>query len=89
MRIPEIREELHQLAEIHGIPRLHELAEETKRRPPAKKRAKPKYPPPTDGVVAAIKRYVAKCPEAHLQDIAVKFRTNTGRVSEILGGMRE
>lgn len=85
--IPEIRSRLHELAREHGISELHQLAEETKRRR-AVRRAPVRHPPLSDDQLDALKAYARANPQAHLQDIAVRFRTNAGRVSEALHGKR-
>ena len=85
--IPEIRTRLHELAREHGLPELHALADETKRRHHGR-RAPVRHPPLTPEQVEALKTYASANPRAHLQDIAVRFRTNAGRVSEALHGKR-
>lgn len=85
--IPEIRTRLHEIAIEHGIPELHELADETKRHYHGR-RAPNRNAPLTPEQVDAIKAYAKDHPAAHLSDIAVRFGTNQGRVSEALFGKR-
>lgn len=85
--IPEIRTRLHELAIEHGLAELHQLAEETKRQYHGR-RAPNRNPPLTPEGVEAIREYASHHPRAPLQDIAVHFQTNQGRVSEALFGKR-
>lgn len=85
--IPEIRTRLHEIAVEHGIPELHQLADETKRQYHGR-RAPARNAPLTPEQVEAIRAYARAHPEAHQQDIANRFRTNAGRVSEALFGKR-
>lgn len=87
MKIPDIRSRMHDLADLHGIPELHELAEATRRRP-AVRRAVPQSRPMTRQLEAEIRAYAAKHPRATLARIAQVHDTNPGRVSEALGGKR-
>lgn len=83
--IPEVRVRLHELADQHGLPELHELAEATRRRP-AVRRAQPQSRPMTPELGAEIRAYAAGHPRATLGRIAQVFDTNAGRVSEALRG---
>lgn len=87
LTIPEIRTRLHELAAETGIAELHELAEETRRRPPlrvARARSRSIDPMLRQAIVA----YALAHPDAHAQDIAEAFNVNHGRVSEALIGKR-
>lgn len=86
MKMSEIRHEMHEIALRYGIPRLAELAEETRRqfhgRAPSKSvrlRASDKL---------AIRSFVYTHPTWPLQDVAEKFGVNIGRISEVLHGER-
>ncbi|MEO0907226.1 MAG: hypothetical protein AAFY07_06835 [Pseudomonadota bacterium] len=81
--IPEIRDRLRELAEIHGIPELNDLADETFRKQPHK-RAPRKSTKLTPAMAAGIRRYKKANPDSHQQDIAELFGVNHGRVSEAL-----
>ncbi|HEU4762905.1 MAG TPA: hypothetical protein VFS74_11340 [Gemmatimonadales bacterium] len=87
MKIPEIRERLHVLAEELGVRELHRLAEETRRRPYA--RVAPVKSRPIDPAVRkAVRAYAAAHPDAHQREIGQMFNLNPGRVSESLRGKR-
>jgi hypothetical protein len=58
------------------------------RRSPARRRAAPKSAFVDARLAAEIRRYVARNPDETLQDVAVRFGTNIGRVSEALHGER-
>lgn len=58
------------------------------RRPPARPRARKKNLSVDARLAASIRLYVASHPNAHIQDVAVLFDTNIGRVSEALHGER-
>lgn len=58
------------------------------RRPLAKPRAPARSAAVCPTVAAAIRAYVALNPRESIQSVAVKFRTNSGRVSEALHGDR-
>lgn len=87
MSIPAVRARLHELAEEHGIPELHDLADQTIRRPP-QRRATTRSPTVTAELAQEIRDYAAAHPEAHLQDIAEHFGVNHGRVTESLNNER-
>lgn len=93
LTIPEIREEMVAIAQTieaahpDEARRLRFLSEETKRRHHGR-RASTKHAPLEEGARDAIRQYAVEHPEAHLQDIAVLFGTNAGRVSEALHGKR-
>lgn len=88
MRIPEIRDRLHELADEHGIGELHELAEETRRRSPLR-RAKPRWPRLSDEVKQQVREAFAADPNAGVRDLANRFNTSIGRISEAVRGFRE
>lgn len=81
--IPQIRAQLRELADEHGLEELHELADETYRRSPIK-RASNRSVPLTPRHAEKIRKYVAKHPKLHQRDVAQKFNVNPGRVSEAL-----
>ena len=86
MRLPEVAEELRELAKEYDIPRLLELADEIKRRPSMKgERVSKKITPDIRHAVKAIKR---KYPNIAQITIAKHLGINQGRVSEILKGKR-
>lgn len=59
-----------------------------RRRPPARRPAPARKRQVDAELAAEIRRYVASHPREHLQDVAVRFGTNIGRVSEALHGER-
>lgn len=87
MKIPEIRERMHALADELGVAELHHLAEATRRRRPV--RTAPVRSRPMDPQVKAeMRAYAASHPDAHQRDIGQMFDANPGRVSESLRGKR-
>lgn len=88
MRIPEIQQELHQLAREHGIERLSDLADELSRRAPVR-RAPATSVKMTAVVRRRIKDYAQAFPNMPLAEIAKHVGVNPGRVSETLRGRRE
>ena len=86
--IPEIRTRLIYLAQEHAIPELAVLAQELRRRPYIRK-AQPKFRPLTPELKERIKEHAGLFPDLSYQEIANHFRTNIGRVSEVLRGKRE
>jgi hypothetical protein len=100
MRIPEIRDEMHDLADIirdkatlfndlTGIAeRLHELADATHR-----KKAIMKSPRTSSKItswhVQETFRLHREFPDMSQQAIANKLMTSPGRISEILNGLRD
>lgn len=87
MRMPEVREQMIEMAERYGLPELRALAEETKRRP-RRTQAVPRSRPMTPELRAEIRSYRAKHPRATQAEIAAALNCNPGRVSETLGGKR-
>ena len=61
-----------------------DLALETVRRSPTRKRAITKHAPLTDEQKEAVRKMAFKHPELHLDEIAKLFATNPGRISEAL-----
>lgn len=100
MRIPEIREELLEIADDlyqssqpgsrlrERANRIAELAAETRRRPPVRK-ATPRRRRMTRLLVLLIRDYANKHPGLDHMAIAAKFNVNPGRVSEVLAGKRD
>jgi len=87
MRLPEIRDRMHELAEEHGIGELHELAEETRRRrrqPPAPVVSATVTPELAD----AVRAYCVAFPDLSMHEVGRLFGLNQGRISEILHGRR-
>lgn len=85
--IPDIRDRLHELADEHKIDELHELAEATRRRYHGR-RAPAKHGPLTDDEIDGIREYAKAHPDVAEAEIAARFQTNQGRVSEALFGKR-
>lgn len=88
MRIPEIRDRMHELADQHGIPELHELAEQTRRRPPIR-RAPPRWPRLSEGRKQQVREAFAANPRLGVRELANRFNTSIGRISEAVRGFRE
>lgn len=84
--IPEIRARLRELADIHGIEELHDLADETYRNSPIK-RGSNRSARLTPKLAEEIRQYVAKFPKLHQRDVAQRFNVNPGRVSEALNSL--
>lgn len=85
--IPQIRARLLEIADEKGIPELAELAEETKREYHGR-RAAPTRRSLTPALAAKIRSYARAHPRAAYHDMAERFHTNIGRVSEALFGKR-
>lgn len=88
MTMDQVRARLYALAELHGIPELHLLAERTKRK------FNGRLPRPVSETVtpeknAAMRAYHAAFPDKALHQIARVFGVNQGRVSEALRGKRQ
>ncbi len=86
LTIPQIRERLHELAVIHGIPELSSLATATIRR--SYKRAPSTRSGLDRKLKASIRAFVKENPEMAFQDVANIFGVNPGRVSEAVHGKR-
>jgi len=86
LTIPQIRERLHELAVIHGIPELSSLATATIRR--SYKRAPSTRSGLDRKLKASIRAFVKENPETAFQDVANIFGVNPGRVSEAVHGKR-
>lgn len=92
MRMPEIREELLNIANDTRLPhevkhRLRHLADETKRR--SSRGLKPYNAVPiTPELAREIRNYHVDHPWTSQAEIAKRFNVNQGRVSEILHGKR-
>ncbi len=87
MRIPEIRDRLHALADEHGIAELHDLAEETRRRAPLRK-AHARWPRLTEEQQEAVRAMFVENPGMGVKDLADRFETSIGRISETIRGFR-
>lgn len=87
MKIPEIRERLHALADELDVAELHQLAEATRRRRPVRK-APVKSRPVDPAVKVQMRAYAASHPDAQQREIGQTFNLNAGRVSETLAGKR-
>jgi hypothetical protein len=85
--IPEIRKRLHEIAEELDYEELHELAEETRRKP-AVTHAKPSSTPLTAALAQEIRDFQRDNPEVHQRAIAEHFNVNPGRVSEALNNLK-
>ncbi len=88
MKIPEIRDRLHELADEHGIAELHDLAEETRRRSPLRVTRK-RWPRLTLEQQQAVRDTFAARPDLGHRELADMFRTSIGRVSEAIRGFRQ
>lgn len=86
LTIPQIRERLHELAVIHGIPELSSLATATIRR--SYKRAPSTRSGLDRKLKSSIRAFVKENPEMAFQDVANIFGVNPGRVSEAVHGKR-
>lgn len=87
MRLPEIAARLRELAQVHNIPELCDLADQMRRRPP-RRRGLPVSARMTPALAAAIRKAVDAEPHVPLHEIARRFRVNQGRVSEAVRGKR-
>lgn len=85
--IPQIRERLVELAAVHSIPELADLAEETRRRFHGRKAPVRSFGI-TPELKAEVRAHAASHPKKHMRDIAQVFKIDQGRVSEILFGKR-
>lgn len=85
--IPEIRARLHEIADETGNDELHELAEETRRKP-AVTHAKASSTPLTAALAQEIRAFQKDNPELHQRAIAEHFNVNPGRVSEALNNIK-
>jgi len=88
MRIPEIRDRRHELADEHGIPELHTLADETRRRSPLR-RVRARWRRLTAAEQAAVRATFAARPDLGVRDLANMYDTSIGRISEAVRGFRE
>jgi hypothetical protein len=86
--IPQIRERLHELADLLGVPELHDLANETKRRSPPR-RVRNESVPVTPALERAVRNVAKAKPHWSYRRIGEYFGINIGRISEILTGFRE
>ena len=84
----DVRKELHQLAVKHGLPRLSELAEATKRRSPRTK-APPTSTPMTEELAEEIRAFKKAHPTMSNQQIANHFNVNQGRVTDACRGKKK
>jgi hypothetical protein len=81
--IPDARARLRELADVHDIDELREIADAMYRRT-ATRRAQVRSPKVTPEMAEEIRQYAATHPDVHQQDIANHFGVNVGRVSEAL-----
>ncbi len=88
MRIPEIRDRLHALADELNLQELHDLAEHTRRRKPIR-RAPPRWPRLTENQKAAVRDVFTANPSIGVRELADRFGTSIGRISEAVRGFRE
>lgn len=89
MRIPDIRERLHEIADDPDMPErfrdeLHALAEGTRFRRGTRRTPETRPTPDPE----AIAEYARRHPAISVSDLARHFNTNQGRISEILSGKR-
>lgn len=87
MRIPEIRKRLHEIADEHGIAELHELADETRRRPPLRV-VRARWPRLTPEKQEEVRALFEANPGLGVKDLADRFSTSIGRISETIRGFR-
>ncbi|CCG43379.1 hypothetical protein [Magnetospirillum molischianum] len=87
MTIPEIRERLRELADVHGISELSEIADKLKRRYNGRKAPRASKAV-TPALAAEVRDHCKAHPEETMHQVATKFGINQGRVSEILFGKR-
>ena len=87
MTIPEIRDELHYLADQTGMLRLHFLADQTWRRS-AGRHTRAKARKITPELIDLVWLFAQRNPSLSEFEIGVRFGINQGRVSEILFGFR-
>lgn len=88
MTLPEIRNRLHELADLHGIPELHELAHATRRRITGRRASSQQSAPVTPELALAVAAYTTAFPDKPFHEVGPMFGLNPGRVSEILNGKR-
>jgi hypothetical protein len=88
MRIPDVADELRELAVKHGIPRLSQLADELGRRQLAT-RAPISSNKMTEKLAEKIRKFARRHPNMSQLDVGVHFGVNQGRVSEALYGKRK
>lgn len=89
--IPEARERLAQALPTMPSPwreQVEAALHLMHRRPPARPPAPARKASVDAELAEEIRRYVAAHPRVHLQDVAVRFGVNSGRVSEALHGDR-
>lgn len=86
--IPELREELRVLSYRLGVPRLREIADELRRRPPQGSGRKISATM-TPELRAEIRAYAKANPELTQVEIGRHFNVNPGRVSEAVSGKRK
>ena len=93
--IPELREALNRLADeleaeysLTAAEELRQMVRELVRASPARKRAPQKHRPLTEREKEAIRKlaFSSKGRKMHLDEIAARFNTNPGRVSEAVHG---
>lgn len=87
MRLPEIQNELRELAKKHKLPRLTYLANQMSRRKGT--RANVSSLTVTPSIRKKIIELKRKHPRMTQFEIAEKCRVNQGRVSEVLRGKRK
>ncbi|WP_310104314.1 hypothetical protein [Sphingomonas sp. BE138] len=67
---------------------MHELAEQTRRRKPIR-RAPPRWPRLTENQKAAVRDAFTANPSIGVRELADRFATSIGRISEAVRGFRE
>lgn len=87
MRIPEIRDRLLQIADMHRIPEIERLDHQLTRRAP-KRKAPKSSDAMTDEKAAGIRKFAQDNPTMTQVEIGRHFNVNQGRVSEALRGFR-
>ncbi|MBB3347355.1 hypothetical protein FHY02_001823 [Sphingomonas sp. BK069] len=79
---------MHELADEYGIAELHELAEHTRRRAPLRI-VQARWPRLTEHQKAAVREAFVSNPHLGVRELADRFHTSIGRISEAIRGKRE
>lgn len=85
MSIPAAADRLRELAGIHGLPELSEIADGLRRRPPTRKAPRSSVPM-TAELAVEIRAYAKARPGLTQAAIGRVFNVNPGRVSEAIAG---
>lgn len=90
MKLPEVRDALHEISDdlLALSEKIKKLSDETRKRP-ARRKAPAKSHPVTPELIKKITHYANENPSASQFEIGRKFNVNQGRVSEVLMGKRQ